>query len=199
MKKLITIIVIIIFVQNVIAQDIITKKNGKKIETIIEEVGEKIKYRNYYSANLQFYEININDVASILYEDGTFIEYSNVTDMPKEKYEQKKYDNKEVFRKYEIGQSIRKRGTTLLATGICTSVVGITFLIMANYGIAPIAFTIIGGAAVATSPFLLTFGIAYSIIGKVRMMDNDITLLKNEKSSLNMAIYGNGVGLKLNF
>ena len=71
MKKLITIIVVIILAINMKAQDIILTKDGQKIEAKIEEIGVKtVKYKKFSNQGGTSYLIKKNDITSIKYENG---------------------------------------------------------------------------------------------------------------------------------
>ena len=77
MKKLFTIIIILISVLNTFAQDIILTKDGQKIEAKVEEVGiETIKYKKYNNQSGAAYLILKSDIVTIMYENGEFDVFS---------------------------------------------------------------------------------------------------------------------------
>jgi len=80
MKKIITIIIIVIAGFNAKGQDIILTKDGQKIEAKIEEIGIKtVKYKKYNNQSGTSYLIKKNDIASILYENGDYDVFNEKT------------------------------------------------------------------------------------------------------------------------
>jgi uncharacterized membrane protein len=107
--------------------------------------------------------------------------------------------------KYEDAKIMNEMGKGLLAAGIPLGIISIPFIILAfndtyisDYN-AKIVCVSLGCISAFTSAFLIPFGIVYTIAGKARMNHYGITVYDNYKTSLNMAIYGNGIGIKLKF
>ena len=189
MKKLIIVIVILISAFNANAQDMITTKNGEKLYCRVEKIGEaSIKYK-LWNTTLSQYEtnyININKIKSITYESGEVVDFT--------------IENKN-DKKYYSAINLHKHGQLMFWSGIGGTVFGTVLTTIPlysdmQYGGA-IALCAIGGAMVATSSFLIVYGIIYTAAGKIKMYE--YSLFDNNKTSLNMACYGNGIGIKLKF
>jgi len=83
MKKLLSLIIIIIINCSIKAQDIMITKDGQKIEAKIEEVGiETIKYKKYNNQSGAAYLILKSDIASILFENGEVEVFSQEVQKP---------------------------------------------------------------------------------------------------------------------
>jgi hypothetical protein len=86
MKKISTIISILLITYSAKSQDIIIKKNGDDLKVkVIEITKEEIKYKNFENIDGPVYYISKNDVFMIRYQNGTketFIETTSVVSKP---------------------------------------------------------------------------------------------------------------------
>ncbi len=77
MRRLFFTIVALIAVPNLIAQDIITKKDGSQIEAnVIEIETSSIKYKKFSNPNGPTYNLLTSDILEIKYENGETESYS---------------------------------------------------------------------------------------------------------------------------
>lgn len=71
MKRILFLLLIGLFVNQIFAQDIIVKKNGDEIKSKIVEIAtETIKYRDFDFQDGPIRNINISDVFMVIYENG---------------------------------------------------------------------------------------------------------------------------------
>jgi hypothetical protein len=196
MKKTFALLIIIVMVCGVKAQDIMITKDGQKITAKVEEIGvDLIKYKTFDNQTGPSYSIKKNSVASILYENGNFEVFPQTAQRP---IGEGKYNYQNGKNLYNTGVILAVSGSFVIAGGVACYVVpkyaenlpGVNRSAMYEGGIAMMT---IGSVATAS-------GIICAIIGKNKMNSNGgISLIETKKYKLDMAIGGNTVDFKLKF
>lgn len=165
MKRVVFLLLSVLMVEVMSAQDIIVKKDGNIMKSKVVELTEtQIKYKNYTNLDGPLYTINIGDVLSITYENGERETFFN-TDKETVKDEEKddlKTNSQELSKVSDavitsrIADLKAKRKTTKIVTGVTTGILaggalvggiisGSAILIVAGPIIAVIGGFISGG------------------------------------------------------
>jgi hypothetical protein len=220
------ILIILLFSENILSQDIITKKNGEEIKSKVTEVGEEaIKYKKFSNINGPTYSIYKVEVFMIKYENGEKDMFNdsntNKTNTTAEvkinKDEYLKIDFKTFGTKYYKGdKKISKRefiskieanpvaynqyslGKNLNTAG---NVIGIPAGIVFGYNIG----TWIGGGEQPNGAVLAVSGICWggaivlNYVGRSKIRNSIDTYNTSDKFGLNLNINQNGIGLALTF
>jgi len=195
MKKLITIIIIFSTALNMNAQDIILTRDGRKIEAKVEEVGiEVVKYKRFANQTGPAYLIKKSEVSSILYENGDFDVFKD---------EQKSQDLKQKLHVIQRSKKLTGTGTGLIISGLIVTAGGVG-LYLGSYEVyyKYTAFQMwqSGVALLTIGCVTATTGITFAIIGTMTKNNiANISLHQTDKYRLDVAIYGNSMGLRLKF
>ena len=220
MRKLLLFIVLFISILCVSAQDEIVTKDGKMIYAkIIKVDSEVIKYKLYSDqAGESFYIEKIN-VKYIKYEDGKYqTDFDNSVDINEDKlHRYEDYinkENKEIIKKnkYLLAYNRNKNGKIMLGLGVPLGVTGIVLIACAStYSLwyfpnhdydnpeGQLTAAVVGLATFIPGAVLIPFGIVNIVMGSINMNRYGTNLYENSKISVDMAVYGNGIGLKLKF
>jgi len=198
MKKTFALLIIIVMVCGVKAQDIMITKDGQKITAKVEEIGiDIIKYKNFDNQTGPSYSIKKNEVASILYENGNFevfpqqVQKSTTKDLQKFNYQKAE-------RLKKIGVDLTIGGSLILAGGVACYCVA--WYANSLPGVNRSALYE-GGIAMMTIGSITTVsGIICTVIGNNKMNSyGNISLFDTKKYKLDMAIGGNIVNFNLKF
>ena len=208
MKNIFALIIIFLVAVNIKAQDIIITHDGKKIEAKVIEVGvEVVKYKKYDYQEGVSYSIKKSDIASIMYEDGSFDVFSKEArktylDNSDEKRQKQKLalDLQKAQKLKNAGIGCTIGGLLILGGGLgCYLPMELYFNYYLKYGNAYGMYA--GGITMMTVGSALTVsGIICIIVGQIRMNDiNYLSIYETNKFKLDMALGMNNVGIRLKF
>ncbi|MBO4654182.1 MAG: hypothetical protein J5644_01385 [Bacteroidales bacterium] len=185
--------------------DLIIKNDGTKIEAIVQYVElNEVKYKNFNNTEGPLYSLRKDDIATILYANGTVEVFKNVQSSIQEEVTQ---DNsalcKQLQNDYLKAINLSKKGTDLWVIGLISEATGGIFL---GVGIGEkLSWSILTGDALIIGGIILIIpGAIMAGIGNGRMRRissdmNEICSLplnKGAKYPVNLSFTTSGLALR---